>query len=101
MTHVKEVIREVSLQLPTLSTGSTDTEVVRELNYRLRKVTENLIALSSGDDTLLNRAVNLYLRLGDNYQLLNMSPEIAVKNLSDAVEELMEVVEELCLQRSE
>jgi len=95
MTSAVDILREASLQLPHMCREGVDLERVHDLNYRVRKVAESLIALSKDRDDVLKKAVDIYMRLGDNYQLLNVSPELALETLNEVVCELDSLVKEL------
>ena len=95
MTHAVEILREASVQLPHLCEEGVDFRRALELNYRVRKVAESLIALSRDREDILKKAVDIYMRLGDNYQLFDASPELAVETLNEVVCELEKLVREL------
>ncbi|RLJ69791.1 hypothetical protein BCF55_0047 [Hydrogenivirga caldilitoris] len=92
MVPTQEVIREAYFQLSILSSTSLEVEALRELNYKVRKVAERLIALSKGREDVLHKAVDLYTRLGENYELINIDPELAAKTLEEAIRELEKLI---------
>ena len=68
-------------------------ERIRDLNYRLRKFTEELIVRLGRENVHTPKAVNIYIRLGDNYSLLYMNSRKALENLISSARELKELME--------
>ncbi|WP_457600497.1 hypothetical protein [Hydrogenivirga sp.] len=92
MHKAREVLGELSMDFSIQALETGDVKSALDLNYKVRKAAENLMTVLGDREECLSKAVDIYMRLGDNYRLFDVNPSLAINTLKEAVEELRELL---------